>query len=1354
MEKYYLGLDIGTDSVGYAVTDEYYQLIKRRGEPVYGVQTFDAASPCAERRAFRTGRRRIDRRQQRVELLSEIFAADIGRKDPRFFIRRAESRLYRDEAGDDFPVFNDKDYTDANYYRQYPTIHHLICELMENHEPHDIRLVYLACAWLVAHRGHFLFDVATDDISELSDFGKVYEGLKEYLSGQGLSLPWSESVTPDALQEVLTMRIGTSKKQTAFTAKIYNGKKPAKLIEEDFPYSKEAVMKLLCGSSLKPFELTKDEALAEAESVSLGMDEEDFMRITADLGDAGDFLRELRRLTDCALLIVAQNGRETVSQAKVDVYEQHKTDLANLKKFVKKYIPQEYDSIFRAAAADNYTAYSYNVKSCKDKTAVGKKANAEIFLKFLKGKVSKVKPEPEDEAFFVDMLTRLETFSFLPKQKTTDNRVIPQQLYRYELEQILNNASAYLPILNKKDETGLTGKEKILSIFDFRIPYYVGPLCKYGSKNAWIERKGEGKIYPWNFTKLVNLDASEEAFISRMTNKCTYLAGEDVLPVKSLLYSRFTVLNEINNLKVNGKAIPVEIKQRIFTELFMAKPRVTAKDIKTFLKANGCLFEGDEITGIDIKINSSLASYHWFKNFLDSGKLSESEVEDIIRRTAFSEDKTRFIAWLRNSYPKLNNSDCKEIVHMNLKEFGRLSRAFLDGITAACNEAGEARTIIEAMWETNCNLMQLLSGEYSYAQTIEELNREYYSAHPEGLSERLSEMYISNAVKRPIIRTLDICGDVVKAMGCPPEKIFIEMARGASPDQKGKRTRTRKQQLEELYKTIKTDEARALEKELADMGLMADNRLQSDRLFLYYLQMGKCAYTGRPIDITRLADGTYNIEHIYPRSLVKDDSITDNKVLVESEINGVKSDIFPVPAEIRSRMRPVWEGWKAAGLISAEKFTRLTRSTPFTDAEKMAFINRQLVETRQSTKAVAQLLGEKYAQTQIVYVKAGLVSEFRQEFDMLKSRQVNNLHHAKDAYLNIVVGNVYDSRFSKQYFRVSDKYTLKTRELFIKPVKCGSRTVWQGEKDIAKVRTIMNRNCIHVTRYAYCRKGGLFDQMPVKKGAGLVPLKSGLDTEKYGGYNKPAAAFFALVKYVTDKKTDAVFLPVELLNADKFSTDSAYAERYAKDAVARIIGKPVHKAEIMLGGRALKINTVLSLDGLLVAVNGKSGGGRQLIVSLVSPLILSAETERYIKCLESFSAKRAANSAIQPDEEHDHISAEANLRVYEQILQKLNSHPYNKCPGNPYSTLCEGKDKFCNLAIDEQCKLIMNLMMWFSPASATIDLSALGGAKKAGAKYPSSSLSSFSGKYTEVRIVDSSASGIYNSYSENLLALL
>ena len=76
--------------------------------------------------------------------------------------------------------------------------------------------------------------------------------------------------------------------------------------------------------------------------------------------------------------------------------------------------------------------------------------------------------------------------------------------------------------------------EKIVQLFKFRIPYYVGPLNKVDEgtdgKFTWAVRKSNAKIYPWNFEEIIDIEASAEKFIRRMTNKCTYLVGEDVLP--------------------------------------------------------------------------------------------------------------------------------------------------------------------------------------------------------------------------------------------------------------------------------------------------------------------------------------------------------------------------------------------------------------------------------------------------------------------------------------------------------------------------------------------------------------------------------------------------------------------------------------------------------------------------------------------------------------------------------------------------------------------------------------------------------------------------------------------------------
>lgn len=1354
-KKYYLGLDIGTDSAGYAVTDVDYSLLKYRGEPMWGTTLFESANDCADRRMHRTSRRRIDRRQQRVSLLAELFAQEITKNDPRFFIRRRQSALFEEDSLYGVKIFAGEGVTDREYHEKYPTIHHLIVELMESEKPHDIRLIYLACGWLIAHRGHFLFEVPADKVGELLDFSLVYQEFLAYFLEQQLDLPWSAEISAGKVLEVLQMEAGVKKKEEAFKNELFGGKKIPKTTTEEFPFSREAIVKLLSGGVVKLSDLYTNDAYAEMESVALSMDDEEFVRIVSELDEEGDLLYKLRKLRDCAQLISAMRGEHCVSAAKVAIYAQHSKDLKWLKYFVKTYCPEKYNEFFRDAVADNYVFYSRNVKSCPEQEKVKSTANKDAFCDFVKKRVKNIAVKPEDQAAYDDMMLRLELRTFLPKQRDTDNRVIPQQLYRYELAEILRHARNYLPFLTVPDEDGFTAEKKILSIFDFKIPYFVGPLKENGGENTWLKRKQEGKILPWNFEDMVDLGISEQRFIKRMTNYCTYLPGEGVLPMNSLLYSRFIVLNELNNLKINDVKISPAVKQAIFKDVYQNCQRVTPKRIKEYLIQHGIMEKQDTLTGVDTEVKANLKPYHIFRRLLESGTLTEQEVEEIIEHAAYSEDKPRMRKWLKREYPKLEKSDLDYILRQNLKEFGRLSRKFLTEIYGAENGSdGEAFNIIEALWNTNDNLMQLLSERYTYSEQIGQIRTDYYSENKKTLDERLNDMYISNSVKRPIIRTLDIVKDVVKATGKAPDKIFVEMARGGTLDQKGKRTQTRKQQLLNLYKQVKTQEARQLTAELESMGIMADNRLQSDRLFLYYLQMGKCAYTGNPIELTHLTDGTYNIEHIYPQCHVKDDSVLNNLVLVESKVNGSKSDAYPVPKEIRERMSGFWKDLKEKGLMTEEKHRRLTRNTPFTPEERQGFINRQLVETRQSTKAVAALLKEAYPQTEIVYVKAGLVSEFRQEFQLRKSRAVNDLHHAKDAYLNVVVGNVYHERFTKKWFCLDSAYNIQVKKIFEKEQRHGEFCYWHGEADIARIKKIVSKDAVHLTRYAFCRKGGFFDQQPVKKAPGLIPLKKGLPTEKYGGYNKPTASFFVLARFEVKGKREVMIVPVNLLDAKQFLEDADYAQKKTAETIQQITGKEAQKLELLMHGRPLKVNTVFSLDGTLVTLAGKSSGGSQVLVSPLCSLKIGAQWESYVKRMESYQQKLQKNKDIRLDEQHDGIFRQENQTLYGLLTSKMGVWPFSNLPNNQQNTLINGVEKFSNLETEKQVLCLMNILTLFGGGAGGADLSEIGGPKKAGTTMLSSGLSNWKKKYQDVRIVHMSASGLFENRSENLLDLL
>lgn len=110
MEKFYLGLDIGTDSVGIAATDENYRLLRAKGKDLWAVRLFDEAKTAVDRRTKRAMRRRMARRRRRIEWLQALFAPMMT--DETFFLRLNNSAY----------LMEDKDSVIKNQYVLLPTI--------------------------------------------------------------------------------------------------------------------------------------------------------------------------------------------------------------------------------------------------------------------------------------------------------------------------------------------------------------------------------------------------------------------------------------------------------------------------------------------------------------------------------------------------------------------------------------------------------------------------------------------------------------------------------------------------------------------------------------------------------------------------------------------------------------------------------------------------------------------------------------------------------------------------------------------------------------------------------------------------------------------------------------------------------------------------------------------------------------------------------------------------------------------------------------------------------------------------------------------------------------------------------
>lgn len=1350
MEKkadYYIGLDVGTDSVGWAVTDTAYHLLKCSGKQLWGVHLFESGKTAEERRSFRTARRRRARARQRLALLREFFSEEITKADPGFYLRLEESRFWAEDksVNQTNTLFFDNDFKDKDYHRAYPTIYHLRRALMLDTEPrHDVRLLYLAIAHIFKHRGHFLRQ--GEDFSIASAFDAVYEA---FLQQANEILP---EETPLGCADTVKLQ-GILKKPSSLSAK-----KDA--LYAVFGISKKqkqhaAFIGLIAGAKVKSSELFDTESFDDTEAKSIQFDgsyEDNAAVYASVLGEDMAAVTAAKELYDWSVLAEILKDSDSISEAKIAAYDKHQSDLRALKTVMREFCTREQHVRFFRAADEGKNYVAYVGKACA-------KANSSACHRDdFYGEVKKLLEPYKEHDGVQKILTDIENGMFMPRPLSKDNSSIPYQLHAMELEAILRNAEKYFAFLKARDRNGLTVSEKLMRILTFRIPYYVGPLNTAHQKEGtegfcWLVRKpGEekGPIRPWNFEQKVDEDKSADRFIRRMTNTCTYLYGECVLPRDSLLYCSYDLLNHLNTLRINGELLPVTVKQNLFNGI-KYRGSISYRVIRNFLISAGHMQETDELTGMDTAAKFSMKSFADFGRILDTRQWSD-ELQQLIEKCIltimlFSQEK-KLVRKRIEELGKgvLSEGQIKQITALNYNGWGRLSQKFLQGIFHVRKDTGECISIIGALYGTGNNLMQLLTERFEFAERIREHNEAVNGTGPARHSYKdiVEPLYCSPAVKRSIWRALQIVREIVKVNGrLAPKKIFVEMAR---EEGEKKRTVSRKKQLQDLYRNC-GELARDC---AAELEVKSEEDLRRDKLYLYFTQLGRSMYTGKDIPLGSL-DHDYDIDHIYPQSLTKDNSL-DNRVLVESLLNKNKTDIYPLPESYREHTAELWRVLRDRRLISDEKYKRLVRREGFTDEERAGFINRQLVETRQSTKAIAEALQQLYPDSDIVFVKAGNVSDFKQQNtrvtvdgteifhpEFVKVREVNDYHHARDAYLNIVVGNVYDVKFTKNpllYLKSREgsaprSYSLK--RMFEFPVQRDGVTAWvPGEEGtIADVRKMMLGNRVLFTRYATESSGAFYDQMPMKKGSGQIPLKSGdprlAKIERYGGYNKESSAYFFLVEHSQEGKLVRTleYVPVRLAKQVEDSPEAllAYCSSVLRLEAPRVLIPRI------------RINTLFRINGFPMHISGRTGDS--ITFKVGKQLILPAEDVAYVKKLVKF-AERRKNKTAAAIVEQDGITAEQNGRLYDLLLKKYEDE-YAARPGSQIKILKSGKEKFSALKPEAQCTALLAILVLFKCVFARTDLKLIGGSGQAGTVSRSKLISDCA----QVEIINQSVTGLF-----------
>ena len=1370
IKDYFVGLDIGTNSVGWAVTNKSYKLLKFRSHKMWGSRLFDEGESAVARRGFRSMRRRLERRKLRLKLLEELFADVMVQVDPTFFMRLRESKYhYEDKTtghSSKHILFINEDYTDQDYFKAYPTIYHLRAELMKDGTD-DIRKLFLAVHHILKYRGNFLYEGASFDSNASTLDDVLKQALKNIIFncfdstaaigsiGQILMEPGkTKSDKAKAIERLVDTYIITDEVDTS-------GKTQKEQVKEDKKRLKSfANLVLGLSASLTDLFGSVEELDDDLKNLQIRGDTYDDERdkLAKAWSDEIHSIDDCKSVYDVIILMFIKEPGLTISESKVKAFNKHKEDLVILKSLLKT-DRSIYNAMFKADEKGLHNYVHYIKQGRTEETS----CNREDFYKYTKKIVEGLSDSKEKDY----ILSEINLQTLLPLQRIKDNGVIPYQLHLEELKTILDKCKSKFPFLNEVAD-GYSVAEKLIKLLEFRIPYYVGPLNTHHNVDnggfAWAVRKASGQVTPWNFDDKIDREKSAAAFIKNLTNKCTYLLGEDVLPKSSLLYSEFMLLNELNNVRIDGKPLETKVKAHLIEAVFKQDHKKMSENrIEQFLKDNGYISNPykPEITGLDGEIKNDLTSYRDMVRILGDGFDTSMAEEIITDITIFGESKKMLRETLRNKFSScLDDEVIKKLAKLRYRDWGRLSKKLLNGIDG-CDKTGdcEPATIIKFMRNFSYNLMELLGDKFSFMERIQEINDKLTAGQVLAPHDSIDELALSPAVKRAVWQALRIVDEVIHIKKALPSRIFVEVTRSNKTDKKKKDSRQKR--LSDLYAAIKHDDSlvEALNGQKfntlkSDLSGCDDAALRSKKLYLYYTQMGRCAYTGNIIDLNLLNTDNYDIDHIYPRSLTKDDSF-DNLVLCERTANAKKSDTYPIDNTIQTNQKVFWSFLKHQGLISERKYARLTRIAPLTEDDLSGFIARQLVETNQSVKAATTLLRRLYPGVDVVFVKAENVTDFRHDNDFIKVRSLNHHHHAKDAYLNIVVGNVYHERFTRNFRAFFKKNganrTYNLAKMFNYDVNCTNAKdgkAWDVKTSMDTVKKMMFSNDVRVTKRVYEQKGQLADINLTKaskvKADIYLPIKANdlivSQNTKYGGYSDIKNAYYTIIEY-SDKKNNSIkaFIPIPIFIASKILTEQALLE-YIKTVLPKannikIIYKRVYNDQL------------LKIDGFTYYLGGRSND--RFCIDNAIQLIVPLDIQFYLKLVEKFTTimledkniKVSSVSSRNPvNNQVENITLEYTQKLFDYLVSKFNEPIYLKMRGNKLKDVDNvGRKQFIKLSLEERCKALSELLNIFTNRNKKLSLSSINvSASRKVVNFKVSSLDEF-------KIINESITGLYSN---------
>lgn len=567
--------------------------------------------------------------------------------------------------------------------------------------------------------------------------------------------------------------------------------------------------------------------------------------------------------------------------------------------------------------------------------------------------------------------------------------VFSTSAYRKEAERILRKQQEF----NNKitDEfiedylTFLTGKRK----------YYHGPgneksRTDYGRYTT--KKDSEGKY--------ITLDN----IFGVLIGKCTFYPDEYRASKASYTAQEFNLLNDLNNLTVptETKKLSEEQKKTIIEYAKTAKTLGASTLLKYIAKLIGASV--DQIHGYRIDPNKK-PEMHTFEVYRKMQSLETIRVEELPRKVI---DELAHILTLNTE-----REGIEEAINTKLKDtFSQ------DQVLELVQFRKNNSSLFSKGWH-NFSLklmMELISELYATSEeqmTILTRLGKQKSKETSKRTKYIDEKELTEEIYNPVVaksvrQAIKIINEATKKYGIF-DNIVIEMAR-ENNEEEAKKDYIKRQKANLDEKNAAMEKAAFQyngKKELPDNVFHGHKELAT-KIRLWHQQGEKCLYTGKNIPISDLIQNQYKyeIDHILPLSLSFDDSLS-NKVLVLATANQEKGQRTPFQA--LDRMDDAWSYHefksyvKDSKLLGNKKKEYLLTEEDISKIEvKQKFIERNLVDTRYSSRVVLNALQDFYKEhqfdTTISVVRGQFTSQLRRKWGLEKSRETYH-HHAVDALI-------------------------------------------------------------------------------------------------------------------------------------------------------------------------------------------------------------------------------------------------------------------------------------------------------------------------------------------------------------------